>query len=300
MLCWQPLLLCRKTWQRYFTHTGRTADHLPSYKHQSWGERSGSASWWSEVTDIRDSWIEVKQQLLQGSNAQFYCSRLCLYENPWETHRKQNCPVKSRSLVVPHCKWELRQSGGKGGNRAGDRQPPEQQSWLPRCPAAALSTCYFTYCMWFNFFSYLFWSCVCVGWCSFPFSHLSSDSCSALAKLSSQRSLASFSQLWSRLVQELAHCHCLCVNEFFLFLFPPPCFIIIPLPKAGFSGWSSILFISAISASGQRCFFSIYMANTWCTPLPCMWLGKTNHGVGKDESLQGQLLQNLSPVRHSL
>lgn len=154
--------------------------------------------------------------------------------------------------------------------------------------------------MWFNSFSYLYWSCVCVGWCSFPFSHLSSDSCSALAKLSSQHSLASFlnqpgSKLW-----ELAHCHCLCVNEFFsLFLFPPPRFIIIPLPKAGFSGWSSMLFISAICASGQRCFFSIYMANIWCTPLPCMWLRKTNHGVGKDETYRGQLLQTLSPFRHS-
>lgn len=115
--------------------------------------------------------------------------------------------------------------------------------------------------MWFNSFSYLYWSCVCVEWCSFPFSHLSSDSCSALAKLSSQCSLASFlnqpgSKLW-----ELAHCHCLCVNEFFfsLFLFPQPRFIIIPLPKAGFSGWSSMLFISAICAPGRDAF----SAFTW-------------------------------------
>lgn len=31
-----------------------------------------------------------------------------------------------------------------------------------------------------------------------------------------------------------------------------------------------------------------------------MWLRKTKHGVGKDEDHCSQLLQNLSPPRHSL
>lgn len=41
------------------------------------------------------------------------------------------------------------------------------------------------------------------------------------------------------------------------------------------------------------------MENIWCIPLPCMWLRKTKHGVGKDEDHCSQLFQTLSPARHS-
>lgn len=164
-------------------------------------------------------------------------------EKPVESRTARWNP--DRCLAVPLCGCvtggSAGSSGGKGRTgangaaRAAGWHTVLLQLWVP--VTSSTQHDYF-------FFSPLFWICVCVGWCLSPSFHPSLSQSSAhsthwhVPPASPDQSCEN----WPFAIL-------LCVNEALsLSPFLPLSFIITPLPEAGFSGWSSTLFISVIFA----------------------------------------------------